>query len=448
MSDYDDLHQQRGIERIAALIDNAKSFSLKSAFSNLLNEEWVAGKLEKTLLQTAEKLTPQALIDDVNLWAGGKIPFGEVVSNLAVNTLKRVDDGLNRGSIATASMSIAGTAMSALGIKQGETVSDIGTVGGAIVDAGSMLTGAAKLFQAAKTGFYPTAGTLGKVAGALAIPIGLFVGFTEGAAAIKDYQQNGQLTNDGKASAWNSAGGFLTAAGGVALLIPGGQIVGGILLAAGGVCSGVSWYFQNKEKVDAFVKNTWTSASTAVSKAMTDVKNTVNKAVTAVKETVKKTIDTARTKIADTVTKVTDTAAKAITSAGENISKAVTKVTETTAKVVKVVGEKVAAAVTKVTETVSKAVTNTASAAAKLVSKVSPAAAEKIVQAGQTVSKAVSSAGQTVAKTVTKVTETTSKAISNAGQAVSKTVNTVTQKAASTVKSIGNTISNWFKPKP
>jgi uncharacterized membrane protein len=283
-----------------------------------VNSSWVESKLIKSVDSLVLPFTE--IVDDLNLWAAGKTSLGKMALNAA-------DNNLNRASIATAATSIAGNAMSWHGIQHGKKVADAGTVSGAVVDAGSMVTGTIKLFNALKTGIAPAVGTLAKVGGALAIPLGALVLVTEGAKAYNDWEKDGDLSQEGKASAWNAAGGLLTTAGGILLFAPGvGPIIGGICLAAGGVCSGVSWYVQNQQQVNAYVSNSWNSICNTVNTVATNVKNTVAQAVNTAKNAATKTItkvtETVKNTVANTIKAVTETAKNAVTNTVKAVAQA------------------------------------------------------------------------------------------------------------------------------
>ncbi len=333
-----------------------------------VNSSWVESKV----IRSAQGLFApvQEVVDDLNLWAVGKTPLGQVALNAADNTF-------NRTSIATAMTSIAGNAMSLMGIQQGQTVADVGTVSGAVVDAGAMVTGTIKLIQTLTSGAaVPAVGVLAKVGGALAIPLGAIVAYIEIGNVRDDYADDGELSQDGKASAWNAAGGLLTTVGGIFMFVPGvGPIVGGILLAAGGVCSGVSWCIQNQDKITAFGNK---------------LENSINTTTANLKNTVTQAVNTAQNAVAETVKKVTETAAKTITKVTETVKNTVKVVTDVAKNIVKAVTDapkNIAKAVIDAPKNIVKVVTNTVKAVTNTVKVVTQTAKNTVKSIGNAISK-------------------------------------------------------------
>jgi hypothetical protein len=374
----------------------------------------------------------------------------------AARPLSKVENVLSKGSATMGGVSLIGLAMEVSGVNvlgvSGKQVSDVGTVGGAIFDAGSMAAGFVRLIQYGPKSL-PAPGLLGKLGAFIAIPVGAWIAVSEGLKVRDDLQDDGKLSKTGQVAAINAIGGALTMAGGVAMLIPGGQVVGGILLAAGGVASGVAWCVDNWDTIT----EGWNKVATAVGNAATTVSNIwktltnppidpappanptpptnpilkpISQTVTAFNNTVNSAVNTVKNTVSNTVSTVKNTVNSTVNTVKNTVKNTVSNTVNT-------VKNTVNSAVNTVKNTVKNTVSNTVNTVKNTVNS-----------AVNTVKNTVSNTVNTVKNTVKAVSQTASKAVSNATQTVSKVVNTVTQKATNTVKSIGNTISNLFKKKP
>ncbi len=108
----------------------------------------------------------------------------------------------------------------------------------------------------------------GTVAGVMPIlsggPVGMMPGFAIVGGAMGMVQNGADfIDNPDWGSGLSFGGSALTTAGGVAMLIPGGQVIGGGLLIAGATVQGVGWAVDHADEIGDFVNDTGSAISGA-----------------------------------------------------------------------------------------------------------------------------------------------------------------------------------------
>jgi hypothetical protein len=90
---------------------------------------------------------------------------------------------------------------------------------------------------------------LAAATGVLSIAAGGYTLATQAPKAWKDYSDDGQLSKEGKMAAINSFAGALSALGGFAMVIPGGQALGAVALGVSGAISAGAWVYENWDRL-------------------------------------------------------------------------------------------------------------------------------------------------------------------------------------------------------